>query len=72
MEEEGAIKLWERSESRKLRYTVFIGDGDCSSYNTLCAMNDSNGIYGEGIPVRKEECVNHFHKRMGTAIRKIS
>ena len=76
----GLQEEWKRKEQSNFGNVVkvenyvilsLLGDGDCSSYNTLCAMNDGNGIYGEGIPVRKEKCVNHFHKRMGTAIRKL-
>lgn len=48
-----------------------IGDGDCSSYNSNIHMNENAGPYGEDHKVIKEECVNHVHKRMGTALRKL-
>ena len=71
MEEQGALRMWQRSVNKKLRYTVFIGDGDASSYKALCSVNDGKGVYGEDRPVKKEECINHVHKRMGTALRKL-
>lgn len=71
MEEAAAKTLWARSHLNKLRYKKYIGDGDCSAYNAVCALNDNAGPYGVDKQVIKEECVNHVHKRMGTALRKI-
>lgn len=34
-------------------------------------MNDGDGPYGLDNIVEKEECINHVHKRMGTALRKL-
>lgn len=71
MEEKAAVILWSRSIELKLRYVTFVGDGDCSSYNALREMNNKEGPYGIENTVSKEECVNHVHKRMGYALRKL-
>lgn len=71
MEEKAAIIMWQRSLDKNLRYLIYIGDGDCSAYNAVCKLNDDKGPYGEEKQVIKEECVNHVHKRMGTALRKL-
>lgn len=71
MEEAAALLIWQRSENKKLRYTTYIGDGDCSSFKAVCQLNNNEGPYGVDKPVVKEECVNHVHKRMGTALRKL-
>ena len=65
MESEAAHILWCRSlEKRKLRYTTYIGDGDCKGFNEVCTAKP----YGD-VPVVKEECVCHIQKRMGKALR---
>ena len=69
METEAAIRLWSRSEARGYRYVTFVGDGDSSAFNAVCAMNDGEGPYS--VPVVKEECVNHVSKRLGTRLRKL-
>lgn len=68
MESAGAVALWERSLSRKLRYTTVVGDGDSAAYNALCKMNNGDGPYGVDYPVTKEECLNHISKRLGTRL----
>ena len=64
MEVEAACRLWSRSlEKHGLRYTGFLGDGDSKAYDSVVSLD----VY-HGIPVEREECVNHAHKRMGTAL----
>ena len=46
-----------------------ISDGDSSAYNTLAAMNDIRGPYDDNS-FKKEECINHASKRLGTRLRK--
>lgn len=58
MEETAAKILWQRSEDSQLRYTTFIGDGDCSAYSAVCALSEGEGPYGLEKPITKEECVN--------------
>ena len=70
MEAEGAVRMWRRSEDKGLRYITFLGDGDSSSYKAVTSMNDGNGPY-ENYTVKKEECINHVQKRMGTRLRKL-
>ena len=68
MESAAAKTLWARSfESRKLRYTTYIGDGDTKSFK---AVRDACP-YGPEVPVVKEECVGHVQKRIGTSLRKL-
>lgn len=69
MEGEIAVRIWSRTTDYKMRFTTFVGDGDSSSYNNICRLNDGRGPYE--VPVKKEECLNHVGKRMGTRLRKI-
>ena len=63
MEVEAACRLWQRSEDQHdLRYTGFLSDGDSKAHKAVCDLD----IYPE--PILKEECINHVHKRMGTAL----
>lgn len=67
MEVEAALILFQRSlQKHKLRYTTLLSDGDSRAY---LALQDAK-VYGY-IPVDKEDCVNHIHKRMGTALRNL-
>jgi hypothetical protein len=47
-----------------LRYTTFIGDGDSAA----CAKLNAMEVYGPGVEIRKEECINHVGKRMFSAL----
>jgi hypothetical protein len=67
MEQKAAKVMWQRSEECfGLRYTEMLSDGDSSAFNAVC----NERPYGP-TEIRKLECVNHAHKRMGTALRKI-
>ena len=68
METEAARRLWARSTDFGIQYTGFLGDGDSKAYDAVCAAKP----YGEEVTVEKEECVNHAHKRMGTALLNLS
>ena len=48
-------------------YNPYIGDGDSKAYRRV----QQEQPYGEAFPVRKEECVGHVQKRMGTNLRKL-
>lgn len=68
MEAHGIKLLWGRSlEKHNLRYTTFIGDGDSSSYKSVCDMMP----YGPDVVIEKSDCVGHVQKRMGTALLKL-
>lgn len=71
MEAAAAMCLWNRSLSHSLRYVNFISDGDSSSFKAVTALSDGNGPYGKKHTVKKEECVNHVSKRLGTALRNL-
>ena len=64
MEVEAALRLWSRSEQlHGIRYTGMLGDGDSKAYDALLEL----GPY-PGVDIEREECVNHAHKRLGTAL----
>ena len=72
MEPEEARRLWARSKNYNFRYVTFVGDGDSASYKAVTEMNNGEGPYADDdIPVVKEECINHVHKRMGTRLRRL-
>ena len=67
METQGAIRMFSRSiESRNLKYTQFVGDGDSSRFGWVA--EEMKQKYGASYVVMKEECVGHVQKRMGTAL----
>ena len=67
LECEAATCLWNRSQALGLQYTTFVGDGDCNTHKAIQNLNDGNGLYG--VPVVKEESLNHVSKRLGTRLR---
>ncbi|XP_058643478.1 uncharacterized protein LOC131547150 [Onychostoma macrolepis] len=68
MEQESAKRMWGRSISRhQLRYTQMLSDGDSTAFREVVALNPY-----PGHEITKLECINHAHKRMGTALRKLS
>ncbi|KAK3701973.1 hypothetical protein RRG08_017863 [Elysia crispata] len=68
MEVEAATVLWARSvEKFRLKYTIFVGDGDSKAYNKVCDL----APYGPDVEIEKEECLNHVGKRMGAALRNV-
>ncbi|KAK3889271.1 hypothetical protein Pcinc_006716 [Petrolisthes cinctipes] len=68
MEAAAATALWSRSLNKKLKYTVFVGDGDSSAYKAVCDLNNREGPYGKDCTVVKEY-VNHVSKRVGKRLR---
>lgn len=68
MEQESAKHMWGRSKSRhQLRYTQMLSDGDSAAFRDVVALNPY-----PGHKITKLECINNAHKRMGTALRKLS
>lgn len=67
METEAAVRMWSRSEALGFRYVSFIGDGDSSAFRAVSALNDGAGPY-DSCTVVKEECINHFAKRLSTRL----
>ncbi|GFY21064.1 uncharacterized protein TNCV_3991081 [Trichonephila clavipes] len=66
MEQEAALKLWQKSEDSGFRYTTLLSDGDAKTYQYL----NTKEVYGPEIKIKKEECINHVSKRLGTSLRK--
>ncbi|KAK3889622.1 hypothetical protein Pcinc_006388 [Petrolisthes cinctipes] len=60
METAAAMKLFGRSLDRKLRYKVFISDGDNTTYHALCRMNGGEGPYGN-VKVEKEQVMCDYN-----------
>ncbi len=70
MEGVGASSIFKHSiDTRKLKYTTFVGDGDRDTLKVVRKCMQS--IYGSRYSVEKEECIRHIQKRMGTALRKL-
>lgn len=67
MEPKGMMKLFQRSVKKHgVRYAVYIGDGDSSTYKNILDSEPYNNF-----TVEKRECVGHVQKRMGTRLRKV-
>ena len=49
-------------------YTGLVGDGDSKAYQAVVRLEP----YGPDTEILKEECINHAHKRMGTALLKLT
>ncbi|KAJ4446482.1 hypothetical protein ANN_13178 [Periplaneta americana] len=61
MEMKAAEILWTRSiRLCNMRYTTLLSDRDAKTHHHLQQLQ----VYGEGIDIRKEECVNHVAKRV--------
>ncbi|KAL1276945.1 hypothetical protein QQF64_023618 [Cirrhinus molitorella] len=68
MEQEAAKRMWARSVScHQVRYTEMLSDGDGAVFKEVVALNPYSGH-----EIVKLECINHAHKRMGTALRQLS
>ncbi|XP_069961373.1 uncharacterized protein [Cherax quadricarinatus] len=63
MEVEAALIIWQRSLKQKLRYKTIVSDGDSATYKGIIELNDGAGPY-QGLQVTKEECINHYAKRL--------
>lgn len=68
MESHGVLKIFERSlDSRSVRYTNYLGDGDSKAFDQVCGLQ----VYGEGVSISKLECIGHVQKRMGSRLLKL-
>ena len=68
MEQEAAKIMWQRSvEKFSFRYVEMLSDGDPAPYKAVCGT----APYGKKV-INKPECVNHVHKRTGTALWKLA
>ena len=67
MEEEGAVKMFLRSiDKHNLKYAEYIGDGDSNSFGAVKQELESK--YGDKYQIKKEDCIGHIKKRMGSAL----
>ena len=67
METVGAVRIFKRSEAtRGLKYKDMLGDGDCSTYNTVVGSKP----YGNGCIPNKLECIGQVQKR-GSQLQKL-
>ena len=65
MESSGLSTIVKRSmQKHRLQYTTYIGDGDSKAFKRI--VNEKP--YGEKV-IKKEECIGHVQKRMGTRLR---
>ncbi|GFW03934.1 uncharacterized protein TNCV_2050501 [Trichonephila clavipes] len=62
-----AAKIWSRSEACGFLYTTLLSDGDDKTHKFL----NSPKIYGPGVEILKEECINYISKRLGTSLRNL-
>nr|XP_053633108.1 uncharacterized protein LOC128689062 [Cherax quadricarinatus] len=67
MESEAAVMMWQRSLENNLRYKSIVSDGDSNTYKAIVDVNDGEGPY-PGVHVEKEECINHYAKRLKTRL----
>ena len=68
MEKDAAVAMFLRSiEKHKLKYTLYVGDGDSSSYGVVADAVFQK--YGSTYLVLKEDCIGHIQKRMGNNLR---
>lgn len=68
MEQESTKRMWARSVNHhQVRYIEMLSDGDSAAFREVGALNPY-----PGHDIVKLECINHAHKRMGTALRKLS
>ena len=68
MEKDLAILMFQRSvELYHLKYTLYVGDGDSSSFKVVReTMENTNG---NTYCIEKEDCIGHIQKRMGSNLR---
>ena len=68
MEVESAKRLWGQSlEMHHMRYTGMLGDGDSKAFDAVQEL-----VPYPGVTIMCEECVNHAHNWLGTALLKLS
>ena len=62
MEKEGAITMFTRSiDKHNMRYIVYVGDGDTSSFGAV--KNAVQAKFGDTYPIEKEDCIGHIQKK---------
>ena len=54
-------------QTHNVQYNPLIGDGNSRAYATV----NKSRPYGPVLFIRKEECVNHVTKRIGSNLRRL-
>ena len=68
MEQEAAKVMWDLSIAKyNMRYVEMLSDGDSFAHKAVCELKP----YGD-VVIQKLDCINHAHKHMGTALRKLA
>ena len=68
MENDAAIIMSQRSvKLYHLKYTLYIGDGDSSSFKVVHETIEKT--HGDSYCIEKEDYVGHIQKRMGSNLR---
>ena len=68
MEKDAAILMFQRSvELYHLKYTLYVGDGDSSSFKEVRETMEKT--HGNSYCIEKEDCIGHIQKRMGSSLR---
>ena len=68
MEKDAAILKFQRSaELYHLKYTLYVGDGDSSSFKVVRETMEKT--HGDSYCIEKEDCIVHIQKRMGSNFR---
>ena len=68
MERDGAVEMFLQSiDKNNLKYTEYIGDGDSNSFGAVKKALAEK--YGDEYVVRKQDCIGHIQKRMGSALK---
>ena len=68
MEKDVAILMFQRSvELYHLKYTLYVGDGDSSSFKVVRETMEKT--HGTSYCIEKEDCIGHIQKRMSSNLR---
>ncbi|KYQ49219.1 hypothetical protein ALC60_11725 [Trachymyrmex zeteki] len=68
MEVDAVVEMFLRSEQlHGVRYSNYIGDGDAKTFKAILDIEP----YGHEFKIKKNECIGHVEKRMGSRLRNI-
>ncbi|XP_018338797.1 PREDICTED: uncharacterized protein LOC108746486 [Trachymyrmex septentrionalis] len=68
MEVDAVVEMFLRSEQlHRVRYSNYIGDGDAKTFKAILDIEP----YGHEFKIKKNECIGHVEKRMGSRLRNI-
>jgi len=68
MEVDAVVEMFLRSEQlHGVRYSNYIGDGDAKTFKAILDIEP----YGHEFKIKKNECIGHVEKRMGSRLRNV-